>query len=138
MTHLVNNSLAHGIESTPQRQAAGKPKIGQIYIDVVDFSKNHFTLRYRDDGSGLNLKKLRDLNHHRKQMNSDHEVASTIFSSSISTSDNVDEISGRGVGMDAVVHELKKVDGSIDICFEGPESNNYRPFSFRMTLPRSS
>jgi chemosensory pili system protein ChpA (sensor histidine kinase/response regulator) len=120
LEHMLRNSLAHGIESTEARVAAGKPEIGKISITLRQES-NEIALVMSDDGAGLDLDKL-----YRKAVErgvievhqplTDLEKAQLIFASGLSTADEVTELAGRGVGMDVVRNDITTIGGRVDIA----------------------
>ena len=130
--HLLNNSLAHGIEKPAARKLKGLCETGQIFLSVkyeIDCTK----IRFRDDGNGLNLDKLGEIT---SSENGDQKLADTIFESGVSTAKSITDISGRGVGMNAVKSFLIKEGGNIHIEFLDDASlNGYRKFEFVITLP---
>jgi signal transduction histidine kinase len=139
--HLFRNSLDHGIESTADRTAAGKPAQGRILLEVSR-DDNALRFRFSDDGRGLALEKI-----HAKacsdgrltagQPVSDEELAEMIFLSGVTTAEAVTDLSGRGVGMDAVRRFLHKHLGDISLVFTAPTKQGYRPFCLKLTLPPS-
>lgn len=137
MTHLFRNSLDHGIEPAEVRVGLGKPKAGCISLKSrVEGSE--LTIECKDDGAGLNLKVLAEKG--KLPANAtDEEIASVIFESGVSTATQVTDISGRGVGMDAVRAELEKHGGRIEIKFVGEKKpDGYRNFAFVIRLPLSN
>ena len=140
--HILRNSMDHGIEDGVTRKKAGKKPSGKI---AISFSKtdSQIVVDYRDDGKGLNLPLLKDKGIQTGYFNSDKKldntmIAELIFESGLSTADKVSEISGRGVGMDAVRNYLVTNGGGIHLDFTGPENENgFIPFSFRIVLPSS-
>jgi two-component system chemotaxis sensor kinase CheA len=124
LIQLIRNAIAHGIEFPEEREKAGKKS--EALIELSTSRENGtFIVRVRDDGRGLQLDKLRarakESGRWRDQEIArwtDTDVANTIFVSGITTADDVDQISGRGVGMDLVKEELNKHQGTIDIAFE--------------------
>ena len=139
-THLLRNSVDHGIECAADRQAAGKPAAGRIHLDLtVDDGK--LWIRLKDDGRGLAIAKIRQRATEqslitRGARSTDDEVAQLIFRSGFSTAEQVTEVSGRGVGMDAVRGFLEKEGGSIGIRFlDEREGANFRAFETVIALP---
>ncbi|MET0334731.1 MAG: ATP-binding protein, partial [Rhizobacter sp.] len=143
-THLLRNSVDHGIEVPEKRQAAGKADTGRIDLKVhVDDGK--LWIHLRDDGRGLAIGKIRQQAMEQNLLTrgaktSAEEVAQLIFRSGFSTAEKVTEISGRGVGMDAVRAFLEKEEGSIAIRFlddQSPEneSADFRAFETVIGLP---
>lgn len=140
--HLIRNSLDHGIESEDDRIAKGKPKEGHILIEA-GLSDSSIVFKIQDDGNGLNLEKIRKVALSKQiikkdQLLSDAEIGNLIFESGFSTSDVVTDISGRGVGMDAVKNFVENEGGSISIDYLGNKeiSSPYRRIQFEIKLPR--
>ncbi|WP_176736571.1 7TM diverse intracellular signaling domain-containing protein [Oligoflexus tunisiensis] len=135
--HLVRNSLDHGIESPEERLAKGKTAEGNISVDLIQ-QADALLIRYRDDGRGLNLKKLREMGTQgsllsKDQLTNPSEIAALIFRSGLSTKDQVDEISGRGIGMDAVKILLEENCCRIEIKLL--DSSEMCPFEIQISLP---
>lgn len=124
LTHVVRNSVDHGLESPEARIAAGKPETGvvrlsarheggQVIIDIID------------DGAGLDLDRISAKVVERGLMNpdqvaalSDREVAQLIFLPGLSTAKAVTKVSGRGVGMDVVKRSIDEIGGTVEIQTE--------------------
>jgi len=139
-THLLRNSMDHGLEPAADRQAAGKPAAGLIQLDMA-LDAQHLQIRLRDDGRGLALSRIRAraVEHAlltAEEAKSDADVAQTIFRSGFSTAEQVTEVSGRGVGMDAVRGFLQKEGGEIQIRFLDDNAGaDYRAFELVVSLP---
>ena len=137
MTHILRNSLDHGIEEDKTRIAKHKPEAGKITINA-SITNEELTLVVEDDGQGLNLSHLEAKGLAEKIIKedaSDEIIANIIFHSGISTAENVTDISGRGVGMDAVKSFLEKKGGGIKIEFTDKKSSDgFRPFRFKIKL----
>ena len=116
--HIARNSIDHGIELPDERRQWGKPEFGTIYINV-DYQKNRYlNLVYRDDGRGLNLRKIYQKAKDQQlldEVESLEQLANMIFKPSFSTAERTTDISGRGVGMDAVKHYLESMGASIKL-----------------------
>jgi chemotaxis protein histidine kinase CheA len=139
-THLLRNSVDHGLETPERRQAAGKPAQGRIELDV-SLAQDSLYMVLRDDGQGMALNRIRQIAQERHlvpdldQLN-DEQVAALIFMPGFSTAERVTEVSGRGVGMDAVKGFLEADGGQVAIRFLGPVSSlGFRPFEVVITLP---
>jgi len=141
-THLMRNAIDHGIEAPAARAAAGKPARGCIEVDAR-LSATALTLVLRDDGQGMALGRIRQLAGERGLVDvatslSDEETADLVFLPGFSTAAVVTEVSGRGVGMDAVKGFLEREGGRIDVRFTGPKSvTGHRAFEWVITLPAS-
>jgi two-component system chemotaxis sensor kinase CheA len=140
--HLLRNSLDHGIETAEARSAQGKPQAGTIDIEVgVDSGAMQFTLS--DDGRGLALERIRGIAQERGWIGnddtlSDEAIAEFIFRPGFSTAQTVTEVSGRGVGMDAVRDFLRREHGSIELRFTDEHKGAaFRQFQTIICLPDS-
>jgi two-component system chemotaxis sensor kinase CheA len=118
LTHLVRNSLDHGIELPEQRIAAGKPAQGTITLQAAHQGGN-VVISVNDDGAGLNrekiLAKAREKDIPVNDSMTDSEVWQLIFAPGFSTADVVTDVSGRGVGMDVVKRNILAMGGQVDI-----------------------
>lgn len=130
LVHILNNSITHGLES-------GK---GTITI-LVESHPDVTQIKIGDDGKGLNLPKLKQkyfIRHPGELLTDDKAIANTVFLSGISTSEQITDIAGRGVGMDAVKDMLEKVGGTIDLEFLGEKNaSGFRLFQFVIGFPPS-
>ncbi len=118
LTHLVRNSLDHGIEVTEKRIAAGKPAQGTITLRAFH-QGGSIVIEVSDDGAGLNRAKILTKAKERglpvNDGMTDQEVWSLIFEAGFSTAETVTDVSGRGVGMDVVKRNIQSMGGRIDI-----------------------
>ena len=119
LTHLVRNSIDHGIESTEARIAAGKPSIGTLQLNAYHDSGN-IVIEVADDGGGINVEKVRQKAIERGLISetsllSDRDIRNLIFEPGFSTAESVTNVSGRGVGMDVVRRNIENLRGTIDI-----------------------
>lgn len=143
--HLFRNTMDHGLESAADRLAAGKRERGRISLDVnliQTTDEEGLVFDFYDDGRGLAIDKIkaRAVKEGRLQAHqtvADDAVAEMIFLSGVSTAETLSDVSGRGVGMDAVRSFLNKHFGDVRIEFTGPNHNGYRPFRLHITLPPS-
>jgi two-component system chemotaxis sensor kinase CheA len=140
--HLLRNSIDHGIEPAEVRGAQGKTPAGTIDIEVgVDSGALQITLS--DDGRGLALERIRGIAQERGWIGnddtlSDEAVAEFIFRPGFSTAETVTEVSGRGVGMDAVRDFLRRENGSIELRFTDDHTGApFRQFQTIVCLPDS-
>ncbi|MGR2661307.1 chemotaxis protein CheW [Chromobacterium haemolyticum] len=118
LTHLVRNSLDHGIESPEARQAGGKDPVGRLTLRAFHQGSN-IVIEVSDDGAGLNreriLAKARQSGLAAPDSLSDVEVWNLIFEAGFSTAAEVTEVSGRGVGMDVVKRNIQSMGGRVEI-----------------------
>lgn len=118
LTHLVRNSLDHGLETPEKRRAAGKSETGTITLSAYHQSGN-IVIEVGDDGAGLNrariLSKARERGMAVSDTMSDQEVWQLIMEPGFSTADQVTEVSGRGVGMDVVKKNISAMGGRIEL-----------------------
>jgi Amt family ammonium transporter len=124
LIQLVNNAIYHGIETSEERIKNNKEPVGQIEIESTNKGKE-FCIRFRDDGQGLDLEKIRlrakNIGKWKKEeIDSwkDSEISGLIFEPGITTSEKEEMIAGRGVGMDLVKKKIDKHEGRIEIKFE--------------------
>ncbi len=138
--HILRNSLDHGIETSEERKQAGKAPAGMIRIRMHQEAAR-FYIDIEDDGRGLDLAKIRSIGIKQKlcrPTSSPNEVAQLIFEANLSTATGVTEISGRGIGMEAVRRFMKKEGGDVQLIFSadvGPETM-FVPFLLRLELPK--
>ncbi len=118
LTHLIRNSLDHGVESPEKRIAAGKNPQGTITLKAYHQGGN-IVIEVGDDGAGLNrqkiLSKARERGLQVSDQMTDGEVFNLIFEAGFSTADQVTDVSGRGVGMDVVRRNIQAMGGRVDI-----------------------
>ncbi|MDR3411378.1 MAG: Hpt domain-containing protein [Formivibrio sp.] len=127
--HMLRNAIDHGLEDTATRLAAGKSEFGEIQIEARQ-EGNELVLTLRDDGRGLDLERIRAKALekgliHAGQQPSEHELASLIFEPGFSTSANVTQLSGRGIGMDVVKNEIGNLGGRIDLQTQPGEGTTF-------------
>jgi signal transduction histidine kinase len=139
MIHLLRNSLDHGIEKSEDRKAAHKNEHGLISISAVN-NQDLLTIILHDDGRGLAIGKLRERGLSKglvHQNSTIQDIAETIFASGTSTANSISDISGRGIGMNAVQTFIEKVGGTISIELGSPKDpdGNYYDFNFKITMP---
>ncbi|BAU67265.1 putative CheA signal transduction histidine kinase [Stanieria sp. NIES-3757] len=136
MTHLVNNAITHGIESPQERVLQGKPATGKIKIRAF-IQGNQTVISVSDDGAGIDSERVKAkaveknlLTWAQAQNLSQQEVYDLLFHAGFSTKDKADDFAGRGVGMDVVSTDLKKIRGTINI-----ESEVGKGTTFTIRLP---
>jgi two-component system, chemotaxis family, sensor kinase CheA len=118
LTHLVRNSLDHGIEMPDARADKGKQPVGTITLRAYHQSGN-IVIEVGDDGAGLNrqriLAKAKERGFQVHDQMTDQEVWLLIFEAGFSTAEQVTEVSGRGVGMDVVKRNINAMGGRVEI-----------------------
>jgi two-component system, chemotaxis family, sensor kinase CheA len=142
--HVFRNAMDHGIETAEERQVKGKSAQGNIELNAYHQDQN-IIFELKDDGKGMAISHLyaKAVEQGIYQADADkpdaQEVANLVFHSGFSTAKEVTDISGRGVGMDAVQQFLKKAGGSIEIkLLESDTSADFQPFITRITLPQTN
>jgi two-component system chemotaxis sensor kinase CheA len=134
LMHLVRNAVDHGIESAGERTVKGKTEHGSIVLKAFQRG-NHVVIEVIDDGSGIDIKKVREKAVEKGLLDPDakvdeREVIDFIFTPGFSTKDVVSEISGRGVGMDVVKEKLSALGGFIEL-----DTKKDKGVTFTLTLP---
>ena len=136
LVHLVRNAVDHGIEAPAQRAAQGKPETGRIAIDARR-EKGHVCIEVRDDGAGIDLERLRARAVEQGILHADlaadltaAQTAALVFQPGLSTAAQVTEVSGRGVGMDAVRATVEALGGEVEI-----ETQRGRGTTTRLRVP---
>lgn len=124
LVHLVRNAVDHGIEMPDAREAAGKPRTGNIVLAAAQ-EGDHILLTIADDGAGMNPEVLRRKAVEKGMMDeesasrlTESECFALIFAPGFSMKQEISDISGRGVGMDVVKTSIAKLNGVIDIQSE--------------------
>jgi two-component system, chemotaxis family, sensor kinase CheA len=134
LTHIIRNSVDHGIEAPADRAAAGKPEEGTIRLSA-EHRGGRIVIEIRDDGAGINservLQKARDRGLvSADAMLSDDEINNLIFLPGFSTAEKISDISGRGVGMDVVRRNIQDVGGRISL-----KSDRGKGMTIQLALP---
>ena len=138
-THVFRNSMDHGLETADVREAAGKSAAGHIRLNL-SIKDGRLQFKLGDDGRGLAVAKIRQKAVDNGLIPADgntppEEIAQLIFASGFSTAEKVTEVSGRGVGMDAVKGFLQREGGDVAIHFTDNTVADMRPFELVITLP---
>jgi two-component system chemotaxis sensor kinase CheA len=127
LLHLIRNSIDHGIETTEERIAAGKPPQGTVSIAISQPDAGKVLITIEDDGRGLNLERIRQALVDQKLESSEDaktmdatRLAASIFLSGLSTSQKVTEISGRGMGMSVVRERVESFNGQVAVVPRKP------------------
>ncbi|MFG0335887.1 MAG: response regulator, partial [Maioricimonas sp. JB049] len=137
LLHLIRNAVSHGIETGEERLGTGKDPVGTITLEAMG-SSNLLVLEIRDDGRGLDYEAIRRRGIARQLVRPDErpsnaELARLIFHPGFSTREQVNEVAGRGVGMDVVATTLEKMHSRIEI-----ESRPGRGTTIRLSIPLRS
>ena len=140
--HLYRNAIDHGIETAAERVAAGKRAAGSIHMEV-HLDAQVLTLTLRDDGRGLAMERIQQKAIEKGVIAADEtlqpdEIAQLVFASGFSTASAVTEVSGRGVGMDAVKSFVQAEGGDIALVLhptDTAQTRGYCPFETVITLP---
>ncbi len=122
LEHLLRNAVSHGIEPPRERAAAGKEESGVIRLSLAREGTD-VLITVADDGAGLKLESIRQRAIEKGLLDRqaeipDNDLMQLILEPGFSTVDEVTQISGRGVGMDVVVSEIKQINGSLEIASE--------------------
>ena len=139
--HLFRNSMDHGIESVADRLAKNKSAAGRINLTLC-IDPEHLVLKLRDDGKGLAVKFIQQKAIANGLISADahlpaEQLAQLIFEPGFSTAERVTEVSGRGVGMDAVKGFVEDEGGSITLEFLSEAGKgDFRPFETVIRLPK--
>jgi two-component system chemotaxis sensor kinase CheA len=131
LIHLIRNAMDHGLEMPEQRLAAGKPRVGTLVLSAVH-EGNQIIISIKDDGNGIDTERVA-----RKALEkglvtedqlaamSQRELFDLIFLPGFSTKDKANDLSGRGVGMDVVKTNIKKLNGLIEIKSEKGQGSEF-------------
>lgn len=118
LTHLIRNSIDHGIETPAERLACGKPETGKITLAAAH-QGGSILVKVTDDGAGLNrekiIKKAKENGRVIEENASDNQIWPLIFEPGFSTAHSVSDLSGRGVGMDVVKRNIESIGGVVEI-----------------------
>lgn len=119
--HLIRNAVDHGVESTEERIAAGKPETSLVRLEARQ-EGDHIVLTVSDDGRGMNAERLRAkalekgvITEEEANTMDERQSFQLIFLPGFSTKDVASDVSGRGVGMDVVRTNIRKLNGEIEI-----------------------
>lgn len=140
LEHLLRNAIAHGIEPAAQRAIARKSETGHINLAVRQ-EKSEIIITVTDDGAGINLDLVRQRAvekglFEKDQKLSEQALMSVIFEPGFSTSSEVTQVSGRGVGLDVVRNDITMLGGRIDVSSQqgqGATFNIYLPSTLTMS-----
>ena len=133
LVHVFRNAVDHGLETPELRERLGKNGEATIYVDASSTADGGFTLRIRDDGRGVDVTKLRRVLSQRGVVvagENDSAVLQHVFDAQLSTADRVTEVSGRGIGLEAVRAAARTLGGDAVI-----ESVTDRGTTVMITVP---
>ena len=138
--HMLRNAVVHGIEDAADRQAAGKPAVGRITIRLHREGAE-MVIDVADDGAGLDVDSIRRKAYELDLLTpdnkvSDEEIMDLVLKPGFSTAGSVTQSAGRGVGMDVVANEVKKLGGSLRISSVTGQGTNFTvrlPFTLAIT-----
>ncbi len=134
LTHMIRNSMDHGLETPAEREEAGKPREGTIQLSA-EHRNGKIVISVSDDGRGINREKVLKKAVEKGLISADarptdDEIDNLILLPGFSTADQVSNVSGRGVGMDVVVRKIQNMGGRIGITSVPGKSSQ-----FSLTLP---
>ena len=119
LTHMIRNSVDHGIEMPDKREAAGKPREGTIHLSA-EHRSGRIVIQIIDDGGGINRERVKQKCIEKGLINpdaqlTDEEIDNFIFLPGFSTAEKVSNVSGRGVGMDVVKKNIQALGGRVNV-----------------------
>lgn len=119
LTHMIRNSVDHGIESAEKRAELGKPEAGEIKLSA-SHSSGKIVIEVKDDGAGINREKVLEIAIKKGIVQAeakltDEEIDNLIFAPGFSTAEAITDVSGRGVGMDVVRQSIQALGGRVSI-----------------------
>jgi two-component system chemotaxis sensor kinase CheA len=119
LTHLVRNSIDHGIEKGDERQAAGKPRVGRLTLSAYQ-KGNSVLVELEDDGQGIDPVKIREVALRRGFISAEaldeltpSQIIQVIFQPGFTTKSIITDVSGRGVGLDVVLTNIERLKGKL-------------------------
>jgi two-component system chemotaxis sensor kinase CheA len=128
---LLRNSADHGIESLDKRREVGKPDAGQINLRAYQ-DGNNVVIEVEDDGSGIDLEKVKKKAIDRGFVNKDaaknlsqKDIIDFLFKPSFSTSETITDLSGRGVGLDVVKTKIEALGGMVEVDTEAGRGSKF-------------
>ena len=124
LVHIIRNCVDHGIEPPEERKAKGKPEVGHIWLRA-EHEGNFVVISVEDDGRGIDPEKIKKkalekglVSAEDLEKMDEREILDLIFLPGFSTAEKVTDVSGRGVGMDVVKNNIKKLNGNISLHSE--------------------
>jgi len=137
LMHLLRNAADHGLESNADREKAGKNPIGSIFLDAYQ-EGNNVVIEVRDDGAGVDTERIKKkaiekgkITEEQAERMTEKDFIDILFQPSFSTSEQVTELSGRGVGLDVVKTKIEALGGEIEAKTKLGEGTN---FTIRLPL----
>lgn len=130
LVHMVRNALDHGLDTTAERLALGKPETGEVHLSAYHQGSN-LVIELSDDGRGINTEKIfkkaveKGVIPESASLSRD-EILALIFAPGFSTAEKVTAVSGRGVGMDVVKRNIQKLRGKIEIISELGKGSTFK------------
>jgi two-component system chemotaxis sensor kinase CheA len=131
LMHLLRNAADHGLESSEERIRLGKDPVGSIFLDAYQ-DGNNVVIEVRDDGAGINTEKIKKkaiekgvITEEQVARMTDKEIIDILFMPSFSTSENVTDVSGRGVGLDVVKTKIEALGGDIEAKTKEGQGSNF-------------
>ena len=135
LLHLVRNSFAHGIETSTIRQQYNKPAYGTITLEASQKGR-YLTIKVNDDGQGINLDKVRQIALDNQIIDpqkapnlTPEQLRNLIFEPGFSTANQIDDLSGRGMGLNAVRSQVEALSGSITVT---SKTNQWTCFTLKI------
>jgi two-component system, chemotaxis family, sensor kinase CheA len=132
LTHIIRNSVDHGIETPEKRREAGKPEEGRLFLRAFH-EGGQVNIEIVDDGAGVNIDRVKKKAVERGLITadqavrmSDREATNLIFLPGFSTAEKVTNVSGRGVGMDVVKTNIERIGGTVDVQSKPGEGTSLR------------
>ncbi len=137
LMHLLRNSADHGLESSEERIAKGKPENGSIFLNAYQ-DGNNVVIEVRDDGAGIDIEKVRNkaiergtITEEQAETMEDKDIIDLLFMPSFSTAEKITDVSGRGVGLDVVKSKIEGLGGDIEVRTKKDEGST---FTIRLPL----
>lgn len=131
LMHLLRNAADHGLESSEERIRLGKDPVGSIFLDAYQ-DGNNVVIEVRDDGAGINTEKIKKkaiekgvITEEQAARMTDKDIIDILFMPSFSTSENVTDVSGRGVGLDVVKTKIEALGGDIEAKTKEGQGSNF-------------
>ncbi len=131
LIHLIRNAMDHGLETPDVRVAAGKPRVGTLVLAAIH-EGNQIIISIKDDGNGIDTERVARkalekglVTEEQLSAMSQRELFDLIFLPGFSTKDKANDLSGRGVGMDVVKTNIKKLNGLIEIKSEKGQCSEF-------------